>query len=126
MDLQPLMDMLGNSARMKRAAEQMTLFELIVRLKELDPGTPVALGTPMSYRGYYSDLAFSPDTPRPAADVLADAEKALGRTFIGYKGGEFVMDKVTPVWVAEYGDTGEQLLGIEDDGSLVTQVEAEC
>jgi hypothetical protein len=30
--------------------------------------------------------------------------EAIGKTYTGYKGGEYVMGKVTPVWVANYGN----------------------
>lgn len=32
-------------------------------------------------------------------------KKAQGKTFTGYKGGDFKMSKNTPVWLAEYGTT---------------------
>ena len=35
-------------------------------------------------------------------DVL---KEAVGKTFIGYKGGDFVMGKGTPVYLAEYGNS---------------------
>lgn len=31
-------------------------------------------------------------------------KQAIGKTFTGYKGGDFLMGKNTPVWLAEYGD----------------------
>ena len=33
-------------------------------------------------------------------------KEAVGKTFTGYKGGDFLMGKNTPVWLAEYGDSG--------------------
>jgi len=35
-------------------------------------------------------------------DVL---KKAIGKTFTGYKGGNYLMSKNTPVWLAEYGNS---------------------
>jgi hypothetical protein len=35
-------------------------------------------------------------------DVL---KEAIGKTFVGYKGGDFTMGKGTPVWLAEYGNS---------------------
>lgn len=39
-------------------------------------------------------------------DVL---KKAIGKTFTGYKGGDFVMGKNTPVWLAEYSNSSFKL-----------------
>lgn len=33
-------------------------------------------------------------------------KEAIGKTFEGYKGGDFTMSKNTPVWLAEWGDSG--------------------
>jgi len=32
-------------------------------------------------------------------------KEAIGKTFTGYKGGDFLMSKNTPVWLAEYGSS---------------------
>lgn len=32
-------------------------------------------------------------------------KQAIGKTFTGYKGGDFLMGKNTPVWLAEYGNS---------------------
>ena len=61
-----------------------------------------------SYRGYYDQLAigFTDDADRPVkvSELLKELESAVGGTFAGYKGGEYKMDKNTPVWCANYGD----------------------
>lgn len=36
-------------------------------------------------------------------------KEAVGKTFTGYKGGDFTMGKNTPVWLAEYSDAGFML-----------------
>jgi hypothetical protein len=87
----------------------MTLGELIYRLKRLPPDEPCALCSPHSYRGYYDQLAFELDSfrgtrTRTVKDALEEAESALGRTFEGYKGGEYVMKRDTPVWLSNYGE----------------------
>jgi len=41
-------------------------------------------------------------TARQWIEVLKEAQ---GKTFIGYKGGDFTMSKNTPVWLAEYGES---------------------
>lgn len=38
-----------------------------------------------------------------AKQFLEVLKKSLGKVFTGYKGGDFVMGKNTPVWVANYG-----------------------
>lgn len=57
-----------------------------------------------SYRGYYSDLALSWDSVGlDVARLLKVLEAADGEVFTGYKGGDYRMDRSTPVWVANYG-----------------------
>jgi hypothetical protein len=36
-------------------------------------------------------------------NLLEMLKKIPGRIFIGYKGGDFLMGKTTPIWVANYG-----------------------
>lgn len=33
-------------------------------------------------------------------------KESVGNTFTGYKGGDYLMSKNTPVWLAEYGESG--------------------
>jgi len=72
----------------------------------------------MSWRGSYEELAigFSEDDEAPTLEkFLGDLKSALGKEFTGYKGGEFKMDRLTPVWVANYGNSGETgVSGVED------------
>jgi hypothetical protein len=58
-----------------------------------------------SYRGYYEDLAlgFQEYKDITVAELLAECKKAIGKTFYGYKGGDYVMDEATTVWVSNYG-----------------------
>lgn len=74
-----------------------------------------------SYRGYYDHLAigFSPRRSQPAPTVkefLADCMTAMGRTYTGYKGGSYTMDENTPVWVANYGESGGWGVSAVKDG----------
>lgn len=89
----------------------MTLGELIERLEKLDYSKPVkhGFGFPMSYRGYYDELAFSPEENTTIGEMLEHAKNALGATFEGYKGGDFTMDEFTPCWIAEYGNCGDSI-----------------
>ena len=90
----------------------MTLSELIERLEKADPNTVVRNGfsTAHSYRGYYEDLAFEPATDVTVEHMLTCAKAALGKTYCGWKGGEFLMNDHTTVWLAEHGRTGEAIV----------------
>ncbi|MFB7592381.1 hypothetical protein [Streptomyces sp. NPDC056169] len=91
----------------------MTLDELITALDVADPTLvlPHGFTNPHSYRGYYDELAFEPATDVPVADMLADARSALGATYTGWKGGDFVMRGYTDCWLAEEGSAGGETLG---------------
>lgn len=110
MDLQKALNLMSDASRMTRSDYHLTLGAAIAWLEEVAPGTPATLnviGTPGkvdSYRGYYADLAFEPQLePVTAGEVLADLKAALGATFQGYKGGDFLMGEDTPLWVSAYG-----------------------
>lgn len=68
-----------------------------------------------SYRGYYEDLEFQrADVVSSVKDVRALAMKALGQRFEGYKGGGYVMDRDTPIWIGEYGSSnGRALVSVD-------------
>lgn len=76
-----------------------------------------------SWRGSYAELALGykeewNDRNNPTAeDILQDCKNAIGKTFEGYKGGEFIMDKNTPIWVDNYGCASDTaVIGILDKG----------
>lgn len=119
MDIQAMVDAWSAQMQMERSQSQLTLGELIAKLDAMPATTPVGLVEPHSYRGYYRDLAFEPGESTAGA-VLEAARAALGATFEGYKGGDYVMGKSTPVWVASYGCCGRKLMDIQPDGSLLT------
>lgn len=86
----------------------MKLGKLIAVLKTIPADTVIrcGFGEPGSYRGYYRDLAFAPAADVTAGSMLSYAESAVGKTFFGYKGGEYLMDADTDCWIAEYGQYG--------------------
>ena len=108
--------------------EQMTLGEMVNALKQMDlseklieydfsgqqPG--VWMG---SWRGVYSQFAISHE-PGEGADAeafLQSLESCIGRTFYGWKGGEFLMDESTPVWVDNSGQShSTRVVGVKDFG----------
>lgn len=71
-----------------------------------------------SYRGIYSDLAIGIGGPRAvkAADFLKECENCVGATFSGWKGGDYLMGRDTPVWVADPGESHRWgVCGVECD-----------
>lgn len=87
--------------------EQMTLGDLIDLLVDMPPDAEVWLTDPHSYRGDYSELAFE-RTPsaRQAAHLLKDAQACVGKSFRGWKGGQYQMSEHTMLWVAFQGQGG--------------------
>jgi hypothetical protein len=90
-----------------------------------------------SYRGYYAQLAInysfngygnmvgyhkqdgSTFEPKPPtlSEFLAMLKEADGKEYIGWKGGEFVMRKNTPLWVANDGDCDDTaVVGVFNKG----------
>ena len=76
-----------------------------------DAVVPYGFGEPMSYRGYYDNVAFRPVENARIGDMLDHAKSALGATFEGYKGGEYKMEAHTDCWIAHYGSAGGDLIG---------------
>lgn len=89
----------------------MTLNELIEHLEKLPPANIVkhGFGEPMSYRGYYNDLAFEPASDVTIDSMIEHARSADGAVFNGYKGGEYRMDGGVDVYIAQYGECGEPI-----------------
>jgi hypothetical protein len=105
-----------------RAESQLTLGKLIEALEVMPSDAQVPnLREPGSYRGYYEDLYFEiGDGTRSAADLLAECRKCMGAVFHGYKGGDFVMGALTPLWVATYGCCGQKLIAVHQGGGIET------
>lgn len=108
----------------ERSNTQMTLGELITILEAMPENSIVAnLHDAHSFRGYYCDLAFEhSEGTRPAKELLADCRMALGAAFSGYKGGDYIMKERTPVWIADYGCSGERLIAL-DGNNIITEEE---
>lgn len=88
------------------------LGELIGTLGSQDPAKVLAFGfdSPHSYRGNYWNLAFEIATNITVGEMLEAARSALGRTFTGWKGGEFTMTEHADVYLVwEEGECGETL-----------------
>lgn len=121
--LQILLDGVSEQWKQERSKTQMTLGKLIAVLERFPKGKMVAnLHNAHSYRGYYCDLAFKYNGElRPARELLNECKSSMGKIFCGYKGGDFVMGELTPIWIAEFGCTGEKLIKICDDGTIETE-----
>lgn len=103
---------------MTKSENQLDLGRFIEKLEQMDPDHDVTFEFASleptdfdSYRGYYSDLALGftdgATTKTPLVkDLLTLAKEAVGKTFEGYKGGSYKMGVKTPLWVANYGQSG--------------------
>ena len=89
----------------------MNLEDLIKKLESETPTKRIKIGfhNPHSYRGSYSELAFERKDNITIGEMLQCAKNALGKTFDGYKGGEYTMSGLAEVYLAEYGHTGEEI-----------------
>ncbi|HWV44911.1 MAG TPA: hypothetical protein VN039_02610 [Nitrospira sp.] len=122
MNMQALVDGLSAQWQRERAETQLTLGKLIAALEAMPSGACVAnLCNPASYRGYYTDLYFEEGHgTRLASGLLSDCKAAMGQVYTGYKGGEYVMGALTPLWVATYGSCGKKLMAVHEGGGLET------
>ena len=115
-DVEAAIHALLESLRSNRSAYHLNLGELLESLHEyrFRKGIHVKFdtgnypGKERSYRGYYEDLAFAKSSDAMSVQgFLKICENALGNSYYGYAGGEFVMREDTPLWVAEYGENPE-------------------
>lgn len=132
MDIQKLMDAINESGRIERSNYHLTLGKAIAAMEGFDQNATVSFSSgghptsPHSYRGYYSDLSFnSASEPVTVARFLTGLKNCMGRTFEGYKGGDFVMTEETPLWAAEYGCTGLAIMDAIAVGDAVVLVTKE-
>ena len=98
-----------------KTSSQLTLGEIILKLEgiknkklpvifDVEQYYPVGIS---SWRGSYHELALeyeSDEEPMLLKDFEKMLKKMIGKTLMGYKGGDFLMGKTTPIWVANYGD----------------------
>lgn len=121
--IQALLNGMSQEGQRKRSQTQMTLGQLITRLENMPADATTTLCNLHSYRGYYSDLALEEGPKREISTLLAECRAAMGQVFEGYKGGDFMMGALTPMWVASYGSTGEKLVTLYDNGSFETKAD---
>jgi hypothetical protein len=133
MDIQAILEGMQAKWALERARSQMTLGDLIIQLQELPPDASIpVLGEAHSYRGYYEDLAFEEPGGRlvTVKENLECCKGVVGKTFQGYKGGDFTMRTSTPVWIANYGECGEKIVAVvadeeENVGGFAFQMESD-
>src|ERR1044072_2340918 len=82
-----------------------------------------------SYRGDYSHLALGfkaeHDESMTVAALLTLLKSSIGKVFHGYKGGEYKASEDTPVWVANYGESGSTAIVGLCDCSWKTVIKTE-
>ena len=92
-----------------------------------------------SWRGSYDELALGYELTGydrkndahfiecKADKLLEELKSAIGKTFTGWKGGDFIMDENTPIWVANSGNSGNTgVIGILDEGWCIIILTAFC
>ena len=118
MNMQQVVNSINESNKRTRAKYHLTLGAFIEQLEAMWADSVVPVTNPHSYRGYYTDLAFEPGESTVSA-LLEQSKEVLNTCLTGYKGGEFMMGPDTPLWVADYGDTGPALMGISEKDGVV-------
>ena len=105
----------------------MNIKNLLKALRKFDSDTIISgVSTEFrSYRGYYEHLAMSPNVEYMPVEVFCQAlEDQIGKTFTGFKGGEYTVHESTELFVASYERTGEGVIGVRlDDGELTLTTE---
>lgn len=121
----------ADTNRMCADAGQMTLGELAATLRQFDQSLIVEFsdgtnpGDLDSYRGYYRFISIEHgNDPMTVGSLLSRVESSIGATFTGYKGGEYTMSRMTPVWVSDYGmASGDGVIGVaEQDGKAILHI----
>ena len=111
-----------------KTSAQLTLGELIAKLEAIEnKDKPVIFNEQYhpisidSWRGSYAELALEyaeSGDKLTTSKFLEELSRTVGLTLMGYKGGEYLMGKTTPVWVANYGES----YGFADDSQAVVGV----
>ena len=119
MDTQSVFDTFLSGLKDQRAQTGFTIGKLLNSLDKYDKKTKM-VGCSSDgdcYRGYYSDFALEPGKTTVGDLRNYLKKKVIGKTFYGYKGGDYLMDEDTPIHVASYSDVGRQIVGVyEKDG----------
>jgi hypothetical protein len=115
LSIQELLEAMGAKDRREtmQKSDQLVLGELTILMDNVDGEKPVVFDdvdcvptSVGSWRGSYRELAIRYDggsEPMTVDEFHAILDDADGKTFKGYKGGDFTMSSTTPVWVANRG-----------------------
>ncbi len=155
MDFMDALNQRINEEREKRVANstQLNLGKLLALLEqiptehgsdkepvtiEFDFGTAHPTGL-SSWRGSYAEIAINYDlggydnnnadqfAHTDLKDFVAWLRESIGKTYQGWKGGDFRMSSKTPVWVANDGNVGNTgVIGVIDQGYVVIIETAYC
>ncbi len=89
----------------------MILKDIIEELEKHPQETVVrqGFGRANSYRGDYNSIGFAPETYVSIGYMLHEARYAIGKTYQGWKGGEYTMDEYTDCYIAANGESGESI-----------------
>ena len=91
-----------------------------------------------SWRGSYSELAlgyqlsgYDNNTEHfancKADELLEHLKSAIGKEFTGWKGGDYIMDENTPIWVANSGNSDNTaVVGVLDCEYKLVIITAYC
>jgi len=120
-----------------KTSPQLILGELIAKLESKRPDDSVVFDfdnmhptSLCSWRGSYDELAIEYSNKGELLTVdtfLTMLKSAVGATYEGYKGGEFVMGRQTPLWVDNYGVGDHRgVVGVKDDVQKVIIITAMC
>lgn len=126
-------------------SSQLTLGELLALLEkipteygsdkspvsiEFDFGSAYPTGF-SSWRGAYAEVAINYQLSgydgndvqfdsKDLKDFVTELRETIGKTFTGWKGGDFTMTADTPVWVANGGNVGNTgVVGVRNDDYTV-------
>lgn len=151
MDVQEYFKAITKVSRAKSfsSSPQITLGELIKQIE--DAGTKngdedktvcfdfgSAIPTVLdSWRGSYDELALGYELSgydgngkyeeATAEKLLTELKSAIGKTFTGWKGGDFTMSENTPIWVSNPGNCGNTaIVGILDKDYRLVILTAYC
>lgn len=103
---------------------QWTVHNLLAYLKDQPENAPISLSTDTgSYRGYYEHVYIAPGRST-VHDLYEEIVDRLWTLMYGYKGGEYVYDLDCLVFVADYGETGDMLMGFTEDRDPITEEES--
>ena len=138
MDLQTYIQNAVKASRANTLAnsDQLTLGELILKLEPIvkiqKEGKEATVRYDFEYlfptridswRGSYDELALNFETQgeeMKVSEFLKMLKECVGKTFTGYKGGDFTMHKGTPIWVANYSHSGNTaVIDVIDNGYVV-------